>query len=152
MPRLLVFTAQGFGLGLSPWAPGTFGSAGGVALAYALGQLLPAVALAAAAVICLASVPICTAAARELGGAKDPGSIVLDEMAAMPLVLWSLPVDSCTVLAAGFALFRVFDISKLPPARQLERLPEGLGIMADDWAAAIYAHLALRGLLWWGVI
>jgi phosphatidylglycerophosphatase A len=104
--------------------------------------------------ICLAGIPICTVAALRMGGLKDPGSIVLDEIASMPIVFFFVP-DAVTgrwpVLAAGFLLHRIFDITKPPPARQLERLPTGLGIMADDWAAAAYACLALHVVHWTGV-
>ena len=62
--------------------------------------------------------------------------------------LWKQEMFLPIVVVAGFVMFRFFDISKLPPARQLERLPGGLGVMADDWAAAVYSHLALRALLW----
>jgi phosphatidylglycerophosphatase A len=59
-----------------------------------------------------------------------------------------LPVEWGWQLAlAGFMLHRLLDITKPPPARQLERLPQGLGIMADDFAAAVYANLALRILI-----
>ncbi len=56
------------------------------------------------------------------------------------------------MLIVGFALHRLFDISKVPPARQLEQLPEGLGIMADDWAAGVYSCLALHAILLTGWI
>jgi phosphatidylglycerophosphatase A len=110
--------------------------------------------IALTAMICLAGVPICTAAARRMGGRKDPGSIVLDEIASMPIVFFFVPaavVGKWPILAVGFVLHRIFDISKPPPARQLERLPTGLGIMADDWAAAAYACLVLHFLHWFGL-
>lgn len=90
-------------------------------------------------------VPVCTVAARQLGGLKDPASIVLDEATAMPLVLLVVPVADRTWLLGLFAfgLFRLFDITKPPPCRQVERLPAGLGIMADDWAAAGLAAATL---------
>jgi phosphatidylglycerophosphatase A len=124
-----------------------------------LGHLTPALHAAAVVVICLLGVPICSAAARRLGGLKDPGCIVLDEIASLPIVFLGpgLELASWQVALAGFLLHRLFDITKPPPARQLESLPAGLGIMADDWAAAIYANLSLRLLMaaapgaWWGV-
>ena len=63
----------------------------------------------------------------------------------------AVPLDSWAIAVAGFALHRLFDISKPPPARQLERLPDGLGIMADDMAAAVYANLALHLLVFMGI-
>jgi phosphatidylglycerophosphatase A len=66
----------------------------------------------------------------------------------MPIVFLAVPMTSWKIAAVGFALHRLFDISKPPPARQMERLPEGWGVMADDLMAAIYACLALWGLAW----
>ena len=87
------------------------------------------------AVICTASIPVCTRATRALGGKKDPGAIVLDEIASLPITFFLVEMTSASVVVAGFALHRLFDITKPPPARQFERLPDGLGVMADDWAA-----------------
>jgi phosphatidylglycerophosphatase A len=87
-----------------------------------------------------------------LGNVKDPGCIVLDEIASLPITFFLVPMNSWIVVAAGFALHRLFDISKPPPARQLERLPEGLGIMADDWAAGVYSNLVLHALIYFGVL
>ncbi|MGH7140130.1 MAG: phosphatidylglycerophosphatase A family protein, partial [Pirellulales bacterium] len=143
------FLATGFGVGFFPFAPGTLGAVWGLPLAWALVHW-PAVAQAAAIVALFAvSVPVCTIAARHMGGAKDPGAIVLDEIASLPLVFLALPIEAWgwKLALAGFMLHRLFDITKPPPARQLERLPEGLGIMADDFAAAVYAALALRVVL-----
>jgi phosphatidylglycerophosphatase A len=160
--HLAVVVATGFGAGFSPFAPGTVGTLWGVPLAWGLERLagfsapgpiyaalLEAVAIVA---ICVVGIPICTTAARHLGGLKDPGSIVLDEIASLPIAFYLIPLSNWKVAAAGFVLHRVFDISKPPPARQLERLPEGLGIMADDWAAAVYANLALRAVIWSGLL
>jgi phosphatidylglycerophosphatase A len=90
-------------------------------------------------------VPACSRAAARLGLGKDPGAIVFDEAAAMALTLLVVPPAARTpaTVAAAFLLFRFFDITKPPPARQCERLPAGLGIMADDWAAAAWAAVAL---------
>lgn len=146
-----VFLATGFGVGLIPWAPGTWGTLLGVPLAWAIG-LIPSVALQfllIAALITL-GVPLCTAAARRLGGAKDPGSIVLDEIVAVPVAFLLIPLDTWTVAAIGFVLFRLFDITKPRPAGSLEQLPAGTGIMADDLVAAVYANVTLRLALWGG--
>ena len=128
-------------------APGTWGSAVGLAVAVAvsasgLGRPLEA---ACWLLVNLLAVPLCTLAARQLGGLKDPSAVVLDEAAAMPLVLLVVAPEARTwlTLLAAFGLFRLFDITKLPPCRQLERLPDGLGVMADDWAAAAYAAAIL---------
>lgn len=145
------------GVGRAPFAPGTWGALVGLALSPALAALAASVATPAGAppraletlfalAICLAGVPICARAAVLLGRGKDPGAIVYDEMAAMPLVLLAVPAParSAAVLAAAFLLFRVFDIAKPFPCKALERLPAGWGIMADDWGAAAWAAAALE--------
>lgn len=151
--RMVVAIATGLGFGFSPILPGTVGAVWGVPLAWAWAQIpaagpVPAWAwqLAALAVGFAIGVPLCTAAARALGQ-KDPGSVVFDEIGSMPLVFFLIPparMNEWQILLVGFVLHRVFDISKLPPCRQLEQLPEGLGIMADDYAAAAYACAALH--------
>ncbi len=155
-PVLLV--ATGTGLGYSPIVPGTCGSLWGIPLALAIAQieafvepgpLSLTIQVAVIAVLFLAGIPLCTSAARRLGGKKDPSAVVWDEIATMPVVFLFVPLADMwdpVVLAAGFVLHRAFDIVKPPPCRQLEALPDGLGIMSDDLVAAIYAcgclHLA----------
>jgi len=146
--------ATGFWIGRVPFAPGTFGTLLGLPLAWGI-SFIPNVWLQATAVlaVCIVGVPICTTAARLLGGAKDPQMVVLDEIAAMPITFFLVSHDTLSrplVLLAGFVLFRIFDITKPPPARQLEYLPMGLGIMADDWAAGVYSCLVLHAILWAG--
>ncbi len=132
--------------------PGTVGALWGLPLAWGI-QHVPGWGWQAAVIAALLAlgIPLCTAAARRLGG-KDPSAVVWDEISTMPIVFFLVPLDFSQVgwitLVAGFALHRLFDITKVPPARQLERLPEGLGIMADDVAAAIYARIALQGVIW----
>jgi len=144
-----VWLATGLGVGFVPIAPGTFGALWGLPLAWGIQQIgdwqWQVLAIAA---VCLAGIPICTAAVRDLGGRKDPGSIVLDEIASLPITFFLVPMDSVGVVAAGFALHRLFDISKPPPIRQIEHLPDGLGVMADDWMAGVYSCAALHLLLW----
>lgn len=162
---LAVFVATGFGFGFFPVAPGTIGALWGLPLALGLQKLLrgfsawtgpayiaAAVQAVAIAAICVAGIPICTVAARRMGGRKDPGSIVLDEIVSMPIAFFLIPISGWRIAVAGFVLHRLFDVTKPPPARQLERLPEGLGIMADDWAAAVYANLVLRLVIWLGLV
>ena len=98
-------------------------------------------------------VPLCTAAARRFGGVKDPSAVVWDEIATVPIAFLLVPaavVRQPIILAAGFVLHRLFDITKPPPVRQLERLPDGLGIMADDWAAGALACFVMHVLHWAG--
>lgn len=161
-PAMLVATCGG--VGRAPLAPGSFGSlvglplslATGFAAAWAAGRWPGAGPVAAVAIeggliaaLVLLGIPVCTRAARLLGG-KDPGPVVFDEAAAVPVALLAVPAAdrSPAVLAAAFVLFRVFDILKPPPVRQLERLPAGLGIMADDVAAALLAAGCLAIARW----
>jgi phosphatidylglycerophosphatase A len=145
---LAVWLATGFGVGFVPVAPGTFGSAWGLLAAWWLSstawwwQVLAIVLLAAA------GIPLCSLAVRRLGRGHDPGCIVWDEIASVPITFFLVPCDRPAILVVGFVLHRLFDISKLPPARQLERLPGGLGVMADDWAAGLYSSLVLHLLMW----
>jgi phosphatidylglycerophosphatase A len=150
-----VFFATGCWVGRIPWAPGTWGALLGVPLSWGLSFIPePSIRAVVILVLNLIGVPLCTAAVRKFGGVKDPGAIVFDEIATVPMAFFLLPsplVRHPIILIAGFALHRLFDITKPPPARQLEHLPDGLGIMADDWAAGAYACLAMHGLHWLGV-
>jgi len=142
------FAATGLGIGRIPWAPGTLGSLLGLPVAMAIGGLPGGwLQAAAAALVCLAGVGIVQAALPGLARGKDPGCVVIDEVAGIVLTFLLVPMTSWGVALLGFGLFRLFDISKPPPARQLERLPGGWGVMVDDWAAGLYANLALRGIL-----
>jgi phosphatidylglycerophosphatase A len=139
-----VWLATGLGVGLVAPAPGTFGAAIGSLLAWGISYLpgLPA-QVAAIVVLLLVGIPICTAAGHALGGKKDNQAIIWDEIASLPLVFLFVPLTNWKTAIAGFALHRLFDITKPPPARQLESLPDGLGVMADDVIAALYAATAL---------
>jgi phosphatidylglycerophosphatase A len=149
---VLVFLATGTWLGLVPFAPGTVGALWGLPLAWGVGKLpVPWLQAAAIVALAMAGIPLCTAAAKRLGGLKDPGAIVYDEIASMPITFFLVPMDNLSVVAAGFALHRLFDISKPPPARALERLSGGLGIMADDWIAGLYSNVALHVLRAFGL-
>src|SRR5262249_40251031 len=96
----------------------------------------------------LVGIPLATLAGRVLGGEKDNQAIIWDEIATVPLAFLLLPLTNWRIALAGFAMHRFMDITKPPPARQLEHLPEGLGVMADDWIAGIYACLLTGGLAW----
>jgi len=150
-PRgIVVLLATGGGVGLiAPFAPGTFGSLWGVLLAWSLAQLPSGwLALAALAAFNLVGVPLCSAAQRRLGK-KDPGEVVWDEIGAVPIAMLGFSpaeVAQPAVLLGGFLTFRLFDILKPPPVRQVELLPRGLGVMADDWMAALYALIAMHAI------
>lgn len=144
MRRLAVFVCSFGYIGFFPFAPGTVGSAAGVAvylaaqyLAVPYLQLLLIVAFLAAGVIL-------TRPCEEDLRCIDPGPVVIDEVMGMLITLFMIPVGWGGILL-GFLLFRALDVTKPFPARQLERLHGGLGVMADDAMAAIYANLLLRG-------
>ncbi len=133
-------------------APGTFGSAvWGLPLAWAIGQL-PGTGWEIGAIVAMSliGIPLATAAGNALGGKKDNQAIIWDEIVTLPLVFLLFPLTNWKIALAGLAAHRLFDITKPPPARQLERLPDGLGVMADDWIAGIYGCL-LMGALAWGL-
>jgi len=144
--RLAVFLATAGYSGYFPIAPGTVGSAVGLVLYAAMRWLDPPYFAAAelAVMVCLfvAGVWAGTTAERYFGGI-DPGPIVLDEVVGMLLTLAFIPVG-VTGAVAGFFLFRIFDVIKPFPARRFEALHGGLGVMADDAMAAVYANVSLR--------
>lgn len=136
------FLAFGLGSGLSRYAPGTAGTLAAIPFGLLLKQLPPSLFWAALAVLFLAGIPLCGAVSRSLGR-SDPGNIVWDEMVGFWLTVALVPV-SWLWWAAAFAAFRLFDIIKPWPIRQIEkRFGGGLGIMLDDVLAALYAMLAL---------
>lgn len=145
-----------FGLGKIPVAPGTFGSLPPVVIYQVLGYLWPeanpyvmAFLLLAGAWACIQYAP----AMIEATGKKDPQTIVADEVAGQALVmlfiasLW--PEHICNTTAMGFVLFRLFDIVKPWPCRSLEKLPDGVGILADDLMAGIYACIVFAVAYHW---
>lgn len=144
-PRLTLWIATGFGLGYAPAAPGTAGSLLGAALVAGLWRL-PAWGYAVAGVGVIAAAVYCAGVAERHLGRRDHSAIVIDEVAGMAVAGW-LIAPHPAALAGAFALFRLFDILKPPPARRLERLHGGLGIVADDLAAAVYANVALQALI-----
>jgi phosphatidylglycerophosphatase A len=147
MKRLIKWIAIGFGTGLSPAMPGTVGTLLGLPLAWGVMQL-PGIGLQAAVCVGLAllAVPVCGMAEKTIGG-KDPGCIVADEYLTLPITVVGL--GSPWALAAGFVLHRIFDIAKPPPIRQLEHLRGGLGIVVDDFLAALLALGANHLLFAW---
>ena len=134
--------AFGLGTGLSPQAPGTVGSLFGVAIAWWTLPLGMDARLAIAIALVVSGVWICGESAKRIGVHDHPG-IVWDEIAAIYLVLLVTPVN-LAAWALAFGLFRLFDIWKPWPIRDLDhRLGGGLGIMLDDVVAALYAALLL---------
>ena len=152
MTRLAVFLATAGYSGYFPIAPGTVGSAVGLVVYAALRQAQPVTGLPLAVleVVAIAAVFFVgiwagTVSENHFGG-TDPGPIVLDEVVGMLITVAFIPVGLSAAIA-GFFLFRIADIIKPFPARRFEALHGGLGVMADDAMAAIYANLALRLLM-----
>lgn len=134
--------AFGFGAGLAPTAPGTFGTLLGWAIGWALGGLYPGAVLLTAVVFFGIGVWACEVTGRHLGVA-DHGSLVWDEVTAFLLILAIVPRELAWQ-AAAFVAFRFFDIAKPPPIRYCERrYGGGFGVMFDDLVAAACALLVL---------
>ena len=133
--------------GYFPFAPGTVGSAAGLVV-YLLvwWSQSPSVEVGLIVGLFGAGVWAGTTAERFFGGI-DPGPVVIDEVVGMLITLAFIPVGWSAALA-GFVLFRIFDVLKPFPAGRLESLHGGLGVMADDAMAAIYANLSLRLVMW----
>lgn len=139
----VMFLATGFYIGNLPFAPGTFGSLIGLPLCFALTGISLAPAMLGTLFFILFAVCIADAAEKILKQ-NDPGCIVIDEIAGMMVTLIGLPFNPITVLI-GFIIFRILDILKPFPIRNLDkRIPGGLGVVADDVAAGIIANLLLR--------
>ena len=120
----------------------------GLALFWPLHRLPLGVQAVAVVLVFALGVAAAGHVARRLG-IEDPGLVVVDEVVGMWVSLLGVPFTGVTAIA-GFLLFRVFDVFKPYPARDLERLPGGWGIMCDDVMAGVYANLLLRaGLLAW---
>jgi phosphatidylglycerophosphatase A len=129
------------GVGYAPVAPGTFGSAAGLLLWWLLpaSPVVQGVAIVAIFIVGSWSGNV----AEHHFGRTDPGQVVIDEVMGMLITLFLNPVGWIGALAAFF-LFRLFDVIKPYPANRLEQLHGGVGVMADDGMAAIYANLVLR--------
>ena len=137
------FIALGFGAGLAPAAPGTFGTLVAIPIAALLrAHFSGMVFVAAIAVFALIGAWAAQVTGRNLG-VPDHGAIVCDEAAAFLLVLFFVGDDGVRI-ALAFLVFRVFDIVKPPPIRQVDAaLKNGFGVMADDFVAAGYTLLVL---------
>ena len=144
MRRLAVFICSFGYIGFFPFAPGTVGSAAGIAVYLAARQLAVPYLQLVLIVVLLAAGVLLTRPCEEDLRCIDPGPIVIDEVMGMLITLFMIPVGWGGILL-GFLLFRALDVTKPFPARQLERLHGGFGVMADDAMAAIYANLLLRG-------
>lgn len=152
--RIILLTAEGFGLGRINPAPGTWGSLWGIPIGWTLGYFDTTwwMRLLVGLIMFIIGVPICGRGATLRGirtrgqVSKDPGSVVWDEMSAFPLVFAFAPLTGkymWLVLVLGFAVFRFFDIWKPPPVSHFDQLSGGFAIMADDTMAAMYASVTL---------
>lgn len=144
--RVAYIIATVGGVGRFPFAPGTAGSVAGLAV-YALVRYLDGAAAEAAALAITLLLGIWAAGiAERLLGGKDPGPVVVDEVLGILITLAFLHVNLLGGLA-GFVLFRIFDVVKPFPARRLEHLHGGFGVMLDDAMAAVYSHVSMRLLV-----
>jgi phosphatidylglycerophosphatase A len=146
MRRLALFISTCGYVGYAPFAPGTFGSAAGLAVFYVV-RSTGSTVVELLAIVLLFAIGIWsgTAAEHHFGGV-DPGPIVLDEVVGMLITLALLPVSPMGAFV-GFVVFRVLDVIKPFPSARFEKLPGGLGVMADDGMAAIYGNLVMRALM-----
>lgn len=154
--RWKLFLITGLGTGLMPFAPGTFGTIPAAIIYGVILKILPPgpgqfLVIAAIGVVASAITVALGRWAETHFGRKDPGPVVLDEWAGYLLtaLLWQ-KMAQAPILSAlcVFLSFRIFDIIKLPPARQLEKIPQGWGVLLDDLASAVYAALALHLASW----
>jgi len=144
--RLGVFIATCAHVGYAPVAPGTFGSAVGLVVYYFVRrQTSTAVELRAIVLILVVGLWSATEAEHHFGGI-DPGPVVIDEVIGMLITLALHPVNVVGAII-GFFIFRVLDVVKPWPARRLELLPGGFGVVLDDVMAGVYGNLLLWGLV-----
>lgn len=153
MKRISIFLASGFGLGFSPFASGTVGSLPGIPLAY-LVHMCPSLPgqILFCALLVLVAVYVCDVAEKEYGK-KDDGRIVADEYMLLPICTLGVPMHldlpkQLLVWAVVFGVARFFDILKPPPARGLQSVKGGMGIVIDDLFASFYALATIQGLLY----
>ena len=141
------FFAQGFGSGLSPKAPGTFGTLMGLPLFWLISSYTLHTQLLIITALFLLGIYFCHKTGQDLGLA-DHGSMVWDEIVAMMLVL-TIAGNSWTLWLIAFLLFRLFDIWKPYPICYFDaKLKNGFGVMFDDLLAAIYTILVIKFIIW----
>lgn len=144
MDRLLVALAVVWPLGRMPFAPGTWGSAGAAALAPLVFLPLPITGRMSLLLVLLWVGTVAANRAERLMESKDPGCVVIDEVLGQWLTLAPFADLGWGMIAAGFVLFRFFDILKPWPVKQAEQgFTGGFGVMIDDAVAGAYAALAL---------
>lgn len=139
--KLITFLATGFGSGLVPFAPGTAGTLVGVLISLIFMPLLWIVRFAAVLSLLAFSFYVADQA-EKIYKIKDDQRIVIDEVIGFQITMIPVAINIPT-LCAGFVLFRIFDIVKPFPVKNLQKLPGGWGIVADDVVAGIYAAIVL---------
>ncbi len=142
---LTKFIATGFYSGYSPVAPGTAGSVVGILFLLIPGFESPL--LLSVAIVAMFFIGVISSNRMEKRFGDDPSIVVIDEIVGMWISLLFLPKGLFVVFTA-FIFFRIFDIVKPQPARYMEKLKHGWGIMLDDVAAGIYANLATQLIIW----
>lgn len=144
--RLYKLIANGFGAGLLPLAPGTWGAALAVLLLVPLTYLNPLAAnlLLTGLIVLFALVGVKASDALIPEWGKDPKQVVVDEMVGVWIALLGMPLGNIYYLLAGFVLFRFFDIAKPLGIREVEKIGGGWGIMLDDVLAGVYANIVLQ--------
>ena len=140
--KLALVLSSWFGAGLLPVVPGTYGTLAGLPLALALAYLGPMAGAYVLFFFILLAVWVSERSAIVLGK-EDPAEVVIDEVAGLLLTLFLLPATGLN-LCLGFVLFRLFDILKPYPARRLEKIGGGAGIVLDDLVAGVYGNVCLR--------
>jgi phosphatidylglycerophosphatase A len=160
LERATLAVATGFGLGYAPVASGTCGALLGVPLALGFSVLYAHLywQIACCALLALLAIPVCDAAERVLGK-KDDGRIVADEYLTLPICVIGLPIvrmlreglvaQGLILLGTAFVLSRICDILKPTPARQIQRVKGGAGIVLDDVFASCYALVLTYGVRDW---
>jgi phosphatidylglycerophosphatase A len=146
--RLAVFLSTVGYLGYFPFAPGTIGSAAGLVVYAAVAAAGSRWVEAAAIVVVFGVGAWASTIAERYFGGIDPGPVVVDEVLGMLVTLAFVPVGFKGAVV-GFFVFRVLDVIKPFPAGRLERLHGGIGVMADDAAAAVYGNIVMRALAAW---
>ncbi|NIQ98486.1 MAG: phosphatidylglycerophosphatase A [Desulfuromonadales bacterium] len=142
MRRFILLLATNGGLGNAPFASGTVGTLAGIPVFYLMAKLPPALYVAVWVALLLLSFWVATEAGK-IYGVVDDGRIVIDELVGYLATVAFVPF-SWTAALLGFVFFRLFDISKLPPAHWFDRkMKNGVGVVLDDVVAGVYGAIAL---------
>jgi phosphatidylglycerophosphatase A len=146
--KIGLLLSAGFGVGFSPWAPGTVASAVALPAAYGMGRLGMEAQTIFLTLVMIIAAWACDRAWR-ISGEDDPSWIVIDEVIGLLVTFYAVRPVGVLELALGFVLFRLLDIWKPGPIRSMERLRGGMGILMDDLLAGVIANLCLQvvGLL-----